>query len=250
MDINESSIEHYAEYTIAFRLPFLLSTPSRLDKPSTYVLHPMPFLLLALQWFAAPVAIDLDLAAGPCAQLVQGPFRDTRTWLPGIALDAAAVVPGDIARAKAPRSARKFIDRRGEVRLRPWWLAILPQEITTAPGDSLSAFGARWALFGIDGGLALGHVRLRAGVDLLSASWLHLSGPAFVEERNAWVLGSAAKGTLLFLPTRRLNLEMGWVQQVGFPTTAWEGQDRRSLPWTSGTARALLHLRIPVQVGL
>jgi hypothetical protein len=207
-------------------------------------------LLLALAGsLASATGIDIDVAAGPCFQLAQGPFQDVRPWLPGIALDAAAVVPGDIARAKAPRSARQFIDRRGEVRLRPWWLALLPQEVTIAPGDGISAYGARWALFGLDGGLALGrHARLRAGVDLLSASWLHLSGPAFLDERSTWTLGSAVKGTLLILPTRHLILETGWVQQVGFPTAAWDGPDRRSLPWTSGTARLLLHLRIPVHV--
>lgn len=211
----------------------------------------MPFLLAALQLFAGTVRIEIDLAAGPCFQLAQGPFRDSRTWLPGVALDAAAVVPGEVARDKAPRSARKFIDKRGEIHLRPWWLALLPQEATIAPGDSLSAFGARWALFGLDGGFALGrHARLRAGLDILSASWLHLSGPAFVEDHNTWTLGSAAKGTLLILPTRRLILETGWIQHVGFPTAAWEGHDRRALPWTSGTARMLLHVRIPMSVTL
>lgn len=199
----------------------------------------------------ASAQIHLDLAAGPCARLVPSPFRETRAWLPGIALDAAAVVPGDIARAKAPKSARRFIDKHGELRVRPWWLAVIPQEVLTAPGDSISVFGARWALFGLDAGLSLGRpASLRLGLDLLSMDWTHLSGPAFSETENVWNLGTAAKATLELFPRAPVGLECGWVQQIGIPTDRWNSPDRSARPWTAGTARILLHGRIPLSVRL
>lgn len=208
-------------------------------------------VLLFLAWALSSARIRLDFAAGPCARLVPDPFRSTRTWLPGIALDASAVVPGDVARAKAPKSARKFIDPQGEVRVRPLWLSVLPREILTAPDDSISVFGARWALLGLDAGASLGRpIAFRLGVDLLSIDWTHLSGPAFERSRNIWNLGLAGRATLHLFPRAPATLETGWIQQVGFPTAAWEGLDRRALPWTSGTARMLLHVRIPISVAL
>lgn len=204
---------------------------------------------LLLAPFLVSAQVHLDLAAGPCARLVPDAFRDARTWLPGVALDAAVAVPGDVARSKAPRSARRFIDKRGEVRVRPWWLAVVPQEILTAPGDSVSAFGVRWALFGLDGGLALGRpASIRLGLDILSVDWTHLSGPAFSATENVWNFGTAAKATLELFPRAPVGLECGWVQQIGFPTEAWRSPDRRAVPWTTGTARILLHGRIPLSV--
>lgn len=208
----------------------------------------MPIALLLVPHLAA-AQIHLDIAAGPCARLVPSSYRETRTWLPGIALDAAAVVPGDIARAKAPKSARRFIDKRGELRVRPWWLAVIPQEILTAPGDSIAAFGARWALFGLDGSLSLGSpASVGIGLDVLSVDWARLSGPAFSGTVNIWNVGTAAKATLKLLPRAPVGLECGWVQQVGFATGRWNAPGRDELPWTIGTFRILLHVRIPRSV--
>lgn len=208
----------------------------------------MPIAIL-LAPLLVSAQIHLDLAAGPCARLVPSSFRETRTWLPGIALDAAAVVPGDVARAKAPRSARRFIDKHGEVRVRPWWLAVIPQEILTAPGDSISAFGARWALFGFDGSLSLGSpASVGIGLDVLSLDWVHLSGPALSATENVWNIGTAAKATLELFPRAPVGLECGWVQQVGFPTAPWQAPDHRASTWTTGTARLLLHGRIPLSL--
>lgn len=211
----------------------------------------MSIAVLLVAALAPAAQIHLDAGVGPCARLVPTPFRDTRTWLPGIALELSAVVPGDLARSKAPKSARGFIDPRGEVRVRPWWLSVLPREVLIAPGDSISAFGARWSLLGLDGGVALGKpAALRAGLDLLSVDWTHLDGPAFLRTRDIWSFGCAGKATLLLFPSSPVSLEAGWIQQLGVPTGAWEGEDRRSLPWTSGTARLLLHGRIPLSVRL
>jgi hypothetical protein len=207
-------------------------------------------LLLALATLSGE-QIRIDLAAGPCAQRVPSLFQDVRPWLPGLALDASAAVPGEVARAKAPRRVRGLIPRRGEIRVRPWWLAILPHEVILAPDDSLSVYGARWSLFGLEGGLGLtDHLGLRAGIDLPSASWSHLSGPALTGVQDVWNLGAAAKASLRYQPVALLAFEAGWVQQVGVPLGRWEAPDRALLAWTSGTARALLHVRIPVDVKL
>jgi len=195
--------------------------------------------------------IRIDLAAGPCAQRAPSLFQDIRPWLPGLALDASAAVPGELARAKAPRRFRGLIPRRGEIRVRPWWLAILPHEVILAPHDSLSVYGARWSLFGLEGGLGLtDHLALRAGIDLPSFQWEHLSGPALTGAQDVWNLGAAAKTSLHYQPADFLAFEAGWVQQVGAPIGRWEAPDRAVLAWTSGTARALVHVRIPLDVKL
>ena len=204
-------------------------------------------LLIAL---AIPAEkIHIDVGVGPSAMLTPSLFRDTKPWLPGAALEICAVVPGEVARAKAPKSARKFISPNGEIRVDPWWLAWIPREITTAPGDSITVFGARWAFFGLDGGVDFGGgCSLRAGFDLVSVGWQNLSGPAFAKPQNVFNIGTAGKAFVWIQPGQTFAFEAGWVQQLGYPTDAWIGPDRRSLPWTTGTARALLHVRIPMDV--
>jgi len=200
----------------------------------------------------AAETIKLDIAAGPAFLQVPEALSGVRGWLPGVALDFDVVVPGAIAKAKAPKQAKRFIAKNGEVSIAPFWLCLLPQEAIIAPGDSLSVFGARWELFGLGMGTGIGPVSVGAHVGLPTVSVTRWSGPALDSLNGArWVAnyGASLKGSITLKPCDYVHLEAGWNEQFGYQAgTVRSRLGEKADLWKQGTARFLLHIRIPVDL--
>jgi len=218
----------------------------------------LPIALALLSLHAAepePSAADkikLDIAAGPAFLQVPEALSGVRGWLPGVALDFDVVVPGAIAKAKAPKKAKRFIAKNGEISIAPFWLCLMPQEAIIAPGDSLSVFGARWELFGLGVGTGIGPLSVGAHVGLPTVSATRWSGPALDSLNGArWVAnyGAALKGSVTLKTCDYVHLEAGWNQQFGYQAgTVRSRLGEKADLWKQGTARFLLHIRIPLDV--
>jgi hypothetical protein len=190
----------------------------------------------------------LDVGVGPAFLLTPQEFAPGKEWFPGIALDLHAVVPGALARARAPKEAKGLIAADGEVEVAPWYLSALPREVILAPGDRLSVYGARWELLGLGGGMALGGVELGAHAALPSVAVTSWQGPAMTGTQVVGNFGAALGADAVFKPYKLVNFELGWVQQAGYATRELHGVQASTDPWTLGTLRIQVHVRFPLDI--
>lgn len=190
------------------------------------------------------------VAAGPALLHLPGDLSDLRPWVPGIALDCYAAVPGSVAKKRAPRRYRNMISNKGEFRVAPLWLSLLPKEIYTGPDDSLSVWGARWEIFGIGSAMNLGGgFSLHAGIDAPAVSVLHFEGPAIEDQAMTWNIGLDGAAGLTWRPAAWIELEAGWTHQLGLATARVSPKSgERTLPWQFGVARFLVHGKFPIRV--
>lgn len=201
----------------------------------------------------APVdKVKLDFGVGPSFLQVPEGLNSHQKWLGGIALDIHAAVPGAIAKAKAPKKAKRYIAKDGEVSVSPFWLWVVPEEATFVPGDSLTVYGARWELFGIGAGTGIGPLSVTGHLGLPSVSVNRWSGTALDSVRGArWVAnyGVGLKGAVILKPSPFLHFEAGWAEQLGYQAGVLRNRAGEKIDLKAqGTARFLLHLRIPMDL--
>lgn len=223
------------------------------------MLPPLLSLLLPLSFAETPTAplaaadkVKLSIGAGPAFLQVPEGLNSSGKWLGGMALDIHAAVPGAIAKAKAPKKAKRYIAKDGEVSIAPFWLCLVPQEAIFVPGDSLAVYGARWEIFGLGAGSGIGPVSVRGHLGFPSISVHRWSGTAMDSAGGARLVanyGAALKGSVLLKPSPFLHFEAGWTEQLGYQAGTVRNRAGRKIElWNQGTARFLLHIRIPLDV--
>ena len=238
----------------ACRLDFLGGAPKIPPMlPSTLALL---LSFLSAEPAPAPLAaadkVKLDIGVGPAFLQVPDGLNSDQKWLGGIALDIHAAVPGAIAKAKAPKSAKRYIAKDGEISIAPFWLWLVPEEATFVPGDSLSVYGARWEIFGLGAGTGIGPLGFSGHLGLPSFSVSRWSGTALDSAGGARLVanyGASLKGAVTLKPSPFVHLEAGWAEQLGYQAGTVRNREGKKVDlWKQGTARFLLHIRIPLDI--
>ncbi|MBK9578052.1 MAG: hypothetical protein IPO40_13335 [Fibrobacteres bacterium] len=191
----------------------------------------------------------LDIAAGPSFHQLGPAVADVDPWITGFNLDLGVAVSNEVARSKAPKRYRKMIPKKGEMVVRPIWVAVVPRQVLLSPGGNLSVYGAAWELLGVGTTLELvPGCALAVSVDLPEITWLHVGGPYAQGPENVIGVGISPDAHLQIDPASWLRLDAGWAHHVDYASDAFRIQGRHWNPWNWGSAYVQLHLRPGIHI--
>ncbi len=182
----------------------------------------------AAQVETAPTEIPVEVGWGPIALIPNPPATFDQVAYAGLQLQLAAVVDQAFIRrhrAQIPAWARSTASRLTEVRVRPWWLVLVPEVFVVSPAIwNTGLYGGIWRPLGL--GLDLVDtehfdVHVEADVDLV-ALYMHsstLGGGSLAAPSSTLVLrpgvhlGVAGE----VLVTKELRLSAGWSSDLFVP---------------------------------
>jgi hypothetical protein len=102
---------------------------------------------------SGPLVVPVEVAVGPIALVPSSPLLLDQPVFGGIRVEVAAVVDRELIRAHAsrlPAWARGVAGSVNEVKVRPSWLALLPEELVISPQvANTGMYGAIWRPFGV-----------------------------------------------------------------------------------------------------
>jgi hypothetical protein len=177
---------------------------------------------------APPAEIPVEVGWGPIALIPNPPATFDQVAYAGLQLQMAAVVDQALIRrhrSQIPAWARGTASRMNEIRVRPWWLALVPEVLVVSPAIwNTGLYGGIWRPFGL--GLNLVDterfdVHVEADVDFV-ALYMHsstLGGGSVAAPSSTFVLRPgvhlALSGELLV--TNELRLSAGWSSDLFVP---------------------------------
>ncbi len=210
---------------------------------------------------SGPVEIPIEIAAGPILLVPSPPaFFDQPAHF-GLQIQAAAIVDRELIRQhknQIPPWARGYAGNLNEVRVRPWWLALVPELLVLSPQiKDTGMYGAVWRPFGI--GLTLVdtaafRVKANAGLDAV-ALLIHsqtLGGGAPGAQSFTLVLRPGLNlGVAGELPlSKELVASAGWSSDVFVPQALgrppWEVTPLDDSIWHLGGPFLMLAYRFPI----
>lgn len=101
---------------------------------------------------SGPVEIPIEIAAGPVALIPSPPMFGDQPVFAGLQIQMAAVVDRELIRQhqrEIPPWAKGVAGNLNEVRVRPWWLALVPELLVISPQvQNTGLYGAIWRPFG------------------------------------------------------------------------------------------------------
>lgn len=212
-----------------------------------------------------PVEIPVDIGVGPVA-LFPNPVPGQQLLYGGVQLQLAAIIDKDLIdanRGRIPPGLRGAARNIGEVKYRPWFLALVPEEVVISPQftgvANTGMYGAVWRPFGLGLDLYDGPVDISVnGAVDFAYLFIHsaaLGGGSFGAESYTHFLrpGLNVSLTAEWPIAKALVLTGGWSsdlfvpQQYGAPP--WEVSLDDSL-WHLGGPFLMLHVRVPYEVNL
>lgn len=216
---------------------------------------------------SGPVTVPIDVGVGPTALFPNPPAFTSQPVFTGLALSLAAVADRELIARNAdriPPSLRQAARNLDEVRIRPWYLALVPELLVISPAiEGLSPtgmYGAVWRPVGF--GLSLVdkpvNLSLNAALDL-AYLYVHssvLGGGTTTKQSETHVLRPGVNLELVLeIPvTKSFLLSTGWSsdlfvpQPFGHAPVDFEPLD--DALWHLGGPFLKAHVRIPYSVDL
>lgn len=213
---------------------------------------------------SGPVQIPIEIGAGPIALVPSPPGVFDQVAHFGLMIEVAAVVDQALIRQhknQIPPWARAAAGNVTELKVRPWWLAIIPDTLVISPQfKDTGMYGAIWRPFGV-------------GVPLVDQPGFKLTAGAALDAValfvHSSVLGVPAGGgqsyTLVLRPGINLRvsaevplgdsvrLSGGWSSDLFIPQPygrlPWELAPLDVSLWHLGGPYLMLAWRFPLDVG-
>ena len=214
---------------------------------------------------AGPVVVPIDIGVGPVLLLPNpGPIFDDQPVHFGLALSIAAVIDQQLIRKHAnriPKQWRGAARGLGEVRYRPWFLALVPELLVISPQlKDTGIYGAVWRPLAIGVSLFDEPVRVSVGAGIdVAALVVHstdLGGGTTAAQSFTLVLRPGVNlEAVVELPLGdSVSLSTGWSSDVLLPQPLgrppWEVLPLNEALWHLGGPFLKLHVRIPYEVNL
>jgi hypothetical protein len=177
---------------------------------------------------SGPVQVPIEIAAGPIALVPSPPAFGDQPVFFGLQLQMAAVVDRELIRQHKrdiPPWARGAAGNLSEVRVRPWWLALVPELLVISPQvKDTGLYGAVWRPLGVGVTLVDSpafRVKANAALDAV-ALVLHsqtLGGGAPTSQSLTLVLrpGLNLSASAELPLTKQLLLSSGWSSDLFVP---------------------------------
>jgi hypothetical protein len=216
---------------------------------------------------SGPLTVPVEVAAGPIALLPSPPLLFDQPVHAGLRIEIAAVVDRALLRANAgrlPPFARRVAGSLNEVKVRPSYLALLPEELILSPQFmNTGMYGAIWRPLGLGIGLVdQPGFRVRAGAAVDAVALVVHSTTVGVPAGSP---AGAQSFTLVVRPglnatlaaevplSKEFLVSAGWAsdffvpQAIGRPP--WEIFPLENSLFHLGGPYVMLHGRFPYTVG-
>jgi hypothetical protein len=209
---------------------------------------------------SGPVAVPIEIAAGPILLLPSPPAFGEQPAHFGLQLEAAAIVDRELLRRhrnQIPSWARNAVGNVNEVRVRPWWLSLVPQTFILSPQVvTTGMYGAIWRPYGIGINLVdKPEFRVGANADLdLVALLVHsasLGGGTAAKQSFTFVLRPGIRVAVAaeYPLSKEFLVSGGWSSDVFVPQVLgrppWEVFPVENSLWHLGGPFVMLHYRFP-----
>ena len=216
---------------------------------------------------SGPLTVPVEVAVGPIALVPSPPLLGDQPVHAGLRIEIAAVVDQALIRAHSrqlPAWARGVAGSVDEVKVRPSYLALLPEELVISPQfNNTGMYGAIWRPFGVGVGLVdTPGFRVRAGaaVDAV-ALVVHSTTVGVAQDAPA----GAQSITLVLRPglnatlAAEVPLAKDWLVSAGWASDFFVPQVIGRAPWEVfpiedalfhlGGPYVMVHGRFPYTVG-
>lgn len=239
--------------------------PPRRTKPDSRRPRPKPVPKVP----AGPVEIPIDIGVGPQLLLPNpGPIFDDGALHFGLAISIAAVVDQELIRKYAgriPAEYRSMARNLDEVRVRPWFLGLIPELLIISPqlpvvSPNTGMYGAVWRPIGVGISPVGEPVRLSFGANIdVAYIFIHSQtlggGTGSAHSITHFVRpGINLDATLEWPLSKSVLLSTGWSSDFFIPQpigrTPFEIEPVDQALWHLGGPFLKLHVRIPYEVKL
>lgn len=210
-----------------------------------------------------PVTVPIDIGVGPVALVPSWPMLLDQPVYGGMLLSLAAVIDqATIRRYKnqIPANLRQQAMQMDEVRIRPWFIALIPDVLVVSPAIfdrglffNSGMYGAIWHPLGIGVPLVKRPVELKLGADL-ALGYLFMHSRTLPSPTHFLRPGIRLDATLTIPITETFLISSGWAsdlfvpQPLGQPPWAFWPLDNAM--WHLGGPFIKLHVRIPYSTTL
>lgn len=147
-----------------------------------------------------PKEIPVEVGWGPIALIPNPPATFDQVAYAGLQLQMAAVIDQALIRrhrAQIPAWARGTASTLSEVRIRPWWLALVPEVLVVSPAFmNTGAYGGIWRPLG-------------AGVTVVDTERFDISAEADLDLVGLYLHSSTLGGGSVSAPSSTLVLRPG-----------------------------------------
>ena len=203
---------------------------------------------------SGPLTVPVEVAVGPIALVPSPPLLMDQPVHAGLRIEIAAVVDRALIRAhsgRLPTWARGVAGSLNEVKVRPSYLALLPEELVISPQFSNTGmYGAIWRPFGVGVGLVdTPRLRVRAGAAVDAVALVVHSSAVGVA---AGAPAGAQSLTLVLRPglnatiAAEVPVSKDWMVSAGWASDLFVPQPIGRPPWEFFPVEdALFHLGGP-----
>jgi hypothetical protein len=201
--------------------------------------------------------IPIDVGVGPVLLWGNPPLGLDQIAHFGLGFEAAAVIdPATLRRFEdqIPANLRKQARSLGQVRIRPWWLALVPELLVISPAFwNTGVYGAVWRPFGL--GVTLLDEPVRVSADAaIDLAYFFIHSSTLPEPTHFLRPGLNLRLNVEIPLTDSLRLATGWSsdffvpQPLGRPP--WEILPLDPALWHMGGPYLMLHVRFPYRMSL
>jgi hypothetical protein len=207
-----------------------------------------------------PVSIPIDVGIGPQVLVPNPPLFFDQPAYTALTISIAAVINQQLIRQhkhQIPAGYRAAAGSLNEVRIRPWWLALVPSTLILSPDvipgvTNTGMYGALWRPIGIGTDLIREPVRFNLHADL-SATYIFMHSQ--LREPTHFLRPGVTLSAVLEIPLGDTFLvSTGWASDFFIPQPLgrppWELFPLEDSLWHLGGPFVKLHVRIPYEVSL
>ena len=212
----------------------------------------------------APVEIPIDVGVGPILLVPNAPLFSDQPVFTGLTLHIEAVIDKELIRKnrdRIPRQWRGAARNLNELRVRPWWMAFIPEELVISPAlFRTGMYGAVWRPLGAGLTFFDAPVRLAASAAIdVAYLFIHSSAvpagrvPAGSQSITHFLRPGLNLTLLAELPiTESFLVSTGWSSDVFVPQplggAPWEIFPLQDALWHLGGPFLEVHFRFPYRV--
>lgn len=209
---------------------------------------------------SGPVAVPIDVGFGPQLFVPNPPLFFEQPVYTALNISIAAVIDKQLIEQNKDRIPKQYRDAAanvGEVRIRPWWLALIPSTIVISPDvipgvTTTGMYGAVWRPFGLGIDLLNEPVRFNVHADLALA---YLFMHSQLREPTHFLRPGLTLSAILEVPiSESFLVSLGWASDLYLPQPLsqppWTILPLEESLWHLGGPFLKLHVRIPYEVSL
>jgi hypothetical protein len=213
----------------------------------------------------APIEVPIDVGVGVIGLVPNPPAFSDQPVFTGLTLSVEAVVDKELIqknRHRIPPQWRAAARNVNELRIRPWWLGLIPETLVISPAIfNTGMYGAIWRPLGAGVTLIDSPVRLSVGA-ALDVAYLFIHSktlppggvvPGTQSFTHFLRPGLNATAQLEVPITERFLVSTGWASDFFVPQpiggAPWELFPLEDSLWHLGGPFLALHFRFPYAIG-